>query len=402
MTRIGVNLTWLVPGVVGGSEEYSIRLLESLVDELPVDVTVRLYGRADLFSTYPTLADRFDVVEMPTEPASKARRVAMEQTWLSDISRHDRVVHHMGGTMPLRPAPSGQRRVVTIHDLQPLDLAANFGRVKRLWLGRVIPRAARAADMIVCPSRFTAERIVDLLDVEPERVRVVHHGFEVPGGTSSGDSRGTTVLDRRRPGPTELRLTGQTFLLYPAIAYRHKRHRDAVEALALARERSVATELNRVHLVLTGRRGPESNDLDRLIQARGLDDRVHVLGRVPEHELDWLYRHAAALVFPSEYEGFGNPCLEAMSRGCPVIAASAGSLPEVVGDAGLLYPVGDVPALVDRITPLLTEPDTVAAMVANGFEQARLFTPKSAAERLWSVYREQLSAAANGELHARP
>jgi len=399
-SRIGINLTWLVPGIVGGSEEYSVRLLEGLVGEIPAGVQVRLYGRADLFDSHPGLVDGFETVTMPIQPVSKLRRIVLEQTWLAEISRLDDLVHHMGGTVPLRGRPARQRQVVTIHDLQPLDLPGNFHRSKRLWLGRMIPRATRSADLIVAPSRFTAERLTTLLAVPDRRIRVVHHGFEAQ--ESATDSAGSVLpLDRRAANPTEIKLSGRSFLLYPAIAYKHKRHRDLVEALALARHGSSAERFDDLHVVFTGRRGPESDELDRLVAARGLKDRVHVLGRIPEAELDWLYRHALALVFPSEYEGFGNPCLEAMSRGCPVVVASAGALPEVVGEAALQFPAGDHRALVERIDRLLSEPHTVAGLVAAGYEQARRFTPGMASQRLWSVYRELLTAV-SGDLGRRP
>ena len=158
-----------------------------------------------------------------------------------------------------------------------------------------------------------------------------------------------------------------------------------------------------------------------MIADLGLTERVYVLGRVPEEELDWLYRNAVALVFPSEYEGFGNPCLEAMSRGCPVLAASAGALPEVVGDAGLLFPVGDIRAIADGIRLIVTAPETTEEMLSAGHNQASRFTPDVASRQLWAVYCEMLDATedrnsgrlsgaqpsessrqAKGETHHRP
>ena len=259
--RIGVNLTWLVPGVVGGSEEYTVRLLEGLVEELRPDLNVRLYGRQDLFDTYPCLKIGYEAVPIPDQPRSKIRRVLMEQTWLADVSKSDSVVHHMGGTMPLRPAPPAQRQIVTIHDLQPLDMPANFGWTKRRWLGHMIPRSVRRADKVVCPSRFTAQRLENLLSTPASKIAVVHHGFEAP-------------TDRPSPTSTLRRLGDQRFVLYPAIAYKHKRHRDVVEALALfaaesATPRSAysmadggasATAGDEMHVVFTGRRGPNPTE----------------------------------------------------------------------------------------------------------------------------------------------
>ncbi len=389
---IGVNLTWLVPGVVGGSEEYSVRLLLGLDGFVPAGVSVRLYGRPDLFASYPELSTNFEAVTMAKSPTSRVQRVALEQTWLRDVSSDDDVVHHMGGTVPILQPRHDQRQVLTIHDLQPLEMPSNFSWAKRTWLGQLIPRSARTADHIVCPSRFTARRVEELLDVETARITVVHHGFESPDEDGETSQIG---LERRRSTPTQTRLMGKSFVLYPAIAYKHKRHIDIVEAMIKA-----GSSLDHIHVVFTGRRGPESELLGRRIGEADLGPRFHVLGRVPEPELDWLYRNAVALVFPSGYEGFGNPALEAMSRGCPVVASSAGALPEVIGDAGLTFPAGDVDGLISCLNIILTNSQKVAAMVSAGERQARRFTPEIASGRLWSVYRGLLTAA-SGELHRR-
>lgn len=384
---IGLNLTWLVPGVVGGSEEYTIRLLTGVGGLASAKTVLRVYGRRDLFERYPALTDApFVPVVMPGRRISKPQRIAMERTWLARVSASDAVVHHMGGTVPFVPRRgAGQRTAVTIHDLQPIDLAHNFSTVKRMWLGRLIPFAVEHADLVVCPSRFTADRIVDRYDIRAAKLRVVQQGYHLDREVESVE-----------PSPDLVdRLASRRFLLYPAIAYRHKRHRDLIDALGRLPDR-----LADIDLVFCGRPGPESERLRAQASGAGLTDRVHLLGRVPERDLRWLYDHALALAFPSEYEGFGNPCLEAMALGCPVVASDATALPEVIADAGLLLPTGDVDAWTRAIVELADSPDLAADLVHRGRERAATFDPAMASSRLWAVYRELMGvgSVATGQL----
>lgn len=371
---LGLNLTWLVPGVVGGSEEYTMRLLEAVATELAPSVSLRIYGTPSLAEAYRSLFaaldERHRLVVGP-EPGSRPARVAMENTWLAKVSSNDDVVHHAGGTVPFRrPAPA----IVTIHDLQPLEMPQHFGPIKRAWLGRALPHAAANADLVLCPSEFTAKQLTALLDVDPGRVRVVPHGYHPVGGDDN-DPAGS-VIDANRFG---------RFVLFPAIAYAHKRHIDVVEALA-----RLGSAHDRLQVVFTGRPGPEQPAVAAAADRLGVADRVHWLGRVPRADLAALYRSAAALVFPSSYEGFGNPALEAMAAGTPVVASDAGALPEVIADAGLIYPVGDVEQLAKALDRLLGDGDLAAALASAGLARASDFDPGIAALRLAHVYAESI------------
>lgn len=375
---VGVNLTWLVPGVVGGSEEYTVRLLQAVPPHLPDGVSLRLYGRGDLARAYPDLAEVHDFVPVAALPGGRVSRVAVENSWLAALTRGDAVVHHAGGTVPfLRTGPVA----VTVHDPQPLEMPENFGPVKRHWLGRTLPHAVEAAQLVLCPSRYTADRLQALLDVPEEKLRVVPHGHRVPppeprAGSGGGEETG--------PGPRSRSAVAYgRYLLYPAIAYPHKRHVDVVRLL----DRLGPANAD-VAAVFTGRPGPESEAIAAEAGRLGLTDRIHVLGRVPSAELEVLYRSASALVFPSSYEGFGNPAVEAMGLGCPAIVSDAGALPEVVGEAGLIFPVGDLDALTAAVTRVLDEPELASELRRQGRVRAREFDVAIAAERLGDVYGE--------------
>ena len=159
--RVGVNLLWLVPGEVGGSEEYTVGLLHALADLAPEDLDVTLYVNGRFEGTHAALTDRFRTVVAPVSGASRYVRVAAESTWLAARTRRDRVelVHHAGGTMPaVRTAPG----VVTLHDLQPITHPERFGLVKRTYIRLVAPRSLRSAARVVCLTEFTGGDAVAL------------------------------------------------------------------------------------------------------------------------------------------------------------------------------------------------------------------------------------------------
>ncbi len=376
LNTVGVNLLWLAPGVVGGSEEYTIRLLRSADDvnqqaELTDRLSFRLYLSAELLDAYPDLSDRFECVIGPKVAASpfarKGMRIGVEHSWLAAASRHDAVLHHAGGTVPfVRSATS----VVTVHDLQPLEFPENFSPIKRRWLHTMLPRAVQAARTVICPSQFTAERIVELLGTSPTKITVVSHGHD------------PSVVSHPNPTGFSAKKFG-TFVLYPAIMYPHKRHIDVVHALDRLR-----TRIEDLNVVFTGRPGPELESVLSAVHELNLQDRVHILGRVPSADLDVLYGEAAVTVIPSSYEGFGNPALEAMARGCPLIVADAAALPEVVGDGGRVVPVGAIDAWADAIDEVVSDPAASRLLVEAGLVRSASYDWATAGSTLLNVYRQ--------------
>lgn len=387
---IGINLTWLDPGVVGGSEEYSIRLLRSVSDRTEKSLRFRVYCRESVLRHYPDLGDRFDVELMPVGQPGKAARVAIENSWMAVRSRSDDLVHHMGGVVPW--VRSGND-VVTVYDLQPLEMPQNFGALKRWWLAASIPHSVRTSALVISPSAFTTSQLVSHLGVSPDKIRLVPFGFsnlgEEPELAESRVSQPQlSQSELSQAEMPELELQGKKlgrFLLYPAIAYRHKRHVDLLEALAL-----LPANCGDIQLVFTGRPGPETPRLHQLAETLGIADRVVFAGRVTEVELVGLYRRALALVFPSAYEGFGNPCVEAMHHDCPIVASDAGSLPEVTGAAAIRVGVGDTSAWAAAIAELAGSPEARRRLVDAGRRQLLSFDSDVATDRLLGVYHEAL------------
>ena len=364
--RVGVNLLWLVPGVVGGSEEYTVRLLAALRDVGPDDLDVTLFVNRSFVDTYRDLAARFTTVVCPISGRSRPVRVAAESTWLLVEARRRRIelLHHGGGTIPaVRATPS----IVTVHDLQPLILPEHFSRVKRAYLRWRMRPSVRKSKAVVTLTAYTASTITDAFGVPVELVP--------PGYTADLDD------EPRRDPRAAYELDGP-FFLYPAITYPHKNHATLVRAFA-----GVVAARPDALLVLTHRAAQMEDELHSLIVSLGLTKNVRRLGHVERADLNWFYANAVALTFPSRFEGFGMPVLEAMGHRCAVIAARSAALPSVVGDAGLLVDPDDDRAWTAAMLDLLDNEahrDQLAAAALRRVEQD--FQWEASAERLHRLY----------------
>jgi glycosyltransferase involved in cell wall biosynthesis len=289
----------------------------------------------------------------------------IEATWLPHRLVGSDVVHHGGGTVPLRsPDPI----VLTVHDLQYRTHPAYFTAVKRHYLELTMPRSVRRATVVAVPSEFVRASVIEAFDADPAGVVVVPHGFDPPPPDEITDD----AVVRRRYGIGERR-----FVIYPAITHPHKNHRFLIDLLA-----SEWTDPE-LALVLLGGRGLADDDVSAAVAAHRVGERVIRPGRVSDADRDGLVAAAEALVFPSEFEGFGAPLLEAMALGTPIVCSDRAALPEVAGDAAVVLPLSR-DAWADSL-------ETVAGrrhlLVAAGHRRAAQFTTRLAGERLAGAYR---------------
>jgi alpha-1,3-rhamnosyl/mannosyltransferase len=392
--RVGVNLLWLVPGVVGGSEEYTTRLLRALAELAPPDLHLTLFALSSFSEAHPDLVAAYPTVTAQLDGRNKAERVAAEATWLAREAGRRRldILHHAVGVIPPGPAMARIPAVLTIHDLQPLLLPANFSAVKRRWLGAMLPRSARRARAVLTPSAPTSASVVEVLGVPADRVRTVPHGVVPPVPVPAG--RLLEVRQRYR--------LGAEVVLYPAITYPHKDHLTLVRAFArlaadrAAEERSSSAAAPEPTLVLTGGAGPAEAEVAAAVRASGVGDQVRRTGRIPWTDLDALYELASVVAVPSRFEGFGAPALEAMAAGAPLVAADATALPWVVDDGGLLVPAGDEVAWAGALARLLDDPHERDRLAEAGRARAAAFSWARAASALADGYRAAVAVGEDG------
>lgn len=366
--RVAVNLLWMVPGGVGGSEEYITRQLVALADRGLDELT--LFVLPGFAAAHPDLASRSQVIVAPVSGRRRDVRVIVESTWLSWRLRRGTfdVTHFAGGTVPIGLA--NRPSVVTVHDIQYVVFPDTFSPLKLRYLRRAVPAAIRRASIIATPSTFVADTIQQAFNVDTERLVVVPNALtpSVSSPVSLDALRATYGIPGR-------------FLIYPAITYRHKNHVMLLRAVAplLAAEPTL-------RLVLLGGQGPcEERVRDEAVRL-GITAQVVRPGRIPAADRDAMYDAATVMAFPSRYEGFGIPVLEAMARGCPVVAANATALPEAVGDAGLLVDPDDVNAWTEAIKRVMDEPSLSAELRARGYRRAAAFTVDRTANALREAY----------------
>ncbi|CAN5699743.1 hypothetical protein BH24ACT5_BH24ACT5_06450 [soil metagenome] len=377
---VTVNLLWCRPGQVGGSEEYLVRQLLGLHGVAPhIDVTV--VAPPGFAAAHDDLASRMTIRTGPGVPGGRPGRVAAEATWLARATRASALVHHGGGTVPAVPRRRSARRapiVLTVHDLQYLEFPEFFSTTRRRYLAGRMPRSVRRADIVTVPSVFVRSTVIDHLGVEPGRVMVVPHGVPAPPTDPESDPNGNAVAVRTRYG-----LGGRPFVVFPAITHPHKGHDFLLRVLA------GPWRADDVQLVLLGGAGRADADVTAAIIDQGLADRVVRPGRVPAADRDALIAAAEALVFPSEYEGFGAPVVEAMVLGTPVICSDQAAVPEVAGDAGLVLPL-DVDAWARALDRVRADR---AAFAERGRNRASHFTLEVSGRALAAAYRRAVAAA---------
>lgn len=370
--RVLANLCSVVPTRVGGSEAYTTRLLAAAADADtgPGDtVSLELAAMAGVRAVHPELGGlRWHESRWSGE--RRAWRAAVESVWLPRLAAGFDVVHHFGGRLPARRSGVS---ILTVHDIQPLDHPANFSAAKRRYLGWALPRSVRAADLVTVPSRWVAGRLVDIIGVSPRRVRVVPSTYRLE------PRRGAEApLGAAAPSDVDAPLDGRAFVLYPAATYPHKNHALLLEAHAAAWARHGDT-----WLVLTG--GPGRAHAEVAEQASRTPGVLH-LGWVDDSRLASLMHFARAVAFPSRYEGFGLPVLEAMQAGTPVIAADATALPELVDGGATLVDPDDLDAWVDALSEVRSGSATIRQRVERGRVRAADFGPRQVAGRLLEAW----------------
>ncbi len=256
------------------------------------------------------------------------------------------------------PPPGSAPFVFTIHDLIHMQIPAEASLTKHIYYRTVVKPACRRARRVLTVSEYSREQILRWSGVRPDRVVNVGNGVGAPFSPD---------------GPR--RQNGRPYILYVGNPRPHKGLPTLLQAFRDLPDGDV-------RLVLAGRLGAETAEF---VQSLGLGHRTEIVESPDDDELACLYRGALLLAMPSLMEGFGLPALEAMACGTPVIASRAGSLPEVMGDAGALVDPADPNALRREIERVIADPGRRAGMNARGIERARQFTWDDVAARVRSV-----------------
>jgi glycosyltransferase involved in cell wall biosynthesis len=382
--HVGFSLLTLFPGRVGGAESLVRGVLGQFADGNGP-------GRVTVLANRHVMAAYGDYARGPVElrhvrsyrsgDGDATRLLAMGSAALAprvaarDVPRDFDVLHHPV-TVPIPRLP-GVPTVTSVFDLQHHELPGFFSRAERLYRSWAYDGAARRADLVLTISDYSRERLIEIAGVAPDRVAAVHLGID---------------HDRFGPAPTaadaalreRLRLP-ERFLVYPANLWPHKNHGRLIDALARA-----SADL---HLLLTGQDYGRLAELERRARAAGIGERVRHLGYLEHDDVPALYRAATAMVFPSLYEGFGAPPVEAMACGCPVASSTRGSLAEVVADAALPFDPESTDEIAAGISRIADDGAERERLRTAGLANAARFTWQATARRHVELYERALARA---------
>ncbi len=275
---------------------------------------------------------------------------------------------------PLRHA----RSVFTLYDLTFLKFPQVHLPLNRWYSRLMVPRGLRAANAVIAISECTKRDAVTIYHLPDEHVRVIHLGVEA-GFKPTDPPMASAVRDRYH--------LPDRFILAVGTIEPRKNLITLLEAY-----HSLSEQFPDVKLVIAGKRGWRAAAFFNRLRELGLEDRVVLTGFVPDVDLPALYSLATVFAFPSIYEGFGLPVLEAMACGTPVMCSNTSSLPEIAGDAALLLPPDDVHGWAQALRQMLSDTSLQHNLRDRGLRQAARFTWENTARQTHAIYREVYAA----------
>lgn len=281
------------------------------------------------------------------------------------------------GTDHLLPRFRRIRSVFTVHDVIPQLLPEFHLPLNRWYLTLMFPRFLRCADAVIAVSECTRRDTVRLYNVPEEKIRVIYEGVD-PRFRPVGDAAVLQQVRIRYGLPED-------YILYVGTIEPRKNLTRLLEAYQTLKQKGYGHKL-----VFVGAKGWLCQPVFDAMRQLGLEDDIILPGFITDQDLPAVYAGASLFVFPSLYEGFGLPPLEALATGVPTVVSDASSLPEVVGDAALQVPPTDTGALAAAMERVLSDAALAQRLAAAGPARARLFTWEKAAEETVALYRKVL------------
>lgn len=379
--KIGISAFGTDSGKSGISQ-YAANVVRCLLDQAPQHAFVAFVNRADaawVQSWHP----RLEVVALPDWTGHPVASIFWH------IAALPRMLRRHGCDLVFMPA--GNRRLAwsygvpsvgTVHDFSQLHVPQKYDAARMFYIMRVLPRMMRRLTRVISVSESTRRDLESFARVPRARIRVIYNGADLQRFAPR------TRAAARAELPADLAIPDPYVLYIARLEHPGKNHVRLLEAFAaLKRETALPHKL-----VLVGGRWNGAEIIEARVRELGLTDQVVFPGFVPNEAIPALYAAADALAFPSLFEGFGIPVLEAMASGTPVCAANTSSIPEVVGDAGLLFDPLDVPAMTASLTRLLQDRSLRERLIAAGIARASRFTWDASAK---GVLEELETAAAS-------
>lgn len=353
--RIGLNLLHVIPGEVGGSENYSIQILKAVDRYRSIEIEPVLFVLESFQEAHTELCERFETVTCKINGNNRFKRIIAESTWLKIKTRRCDAVHHFGGRLPLW---SKKPNLVTIHDLQPLEKPHNFSLIKRIFFRYTLPLTIKKAGMLVAVSDSVKQQLIEIFEINSKLIHIVSTGIEEVAEKPNSPKEPLTIF-------------------YPAATYPHKNHRVLIDAF-----NRIAEINSDVRLVMSGGEGRAEEEVRKSVSISPVKERIFLTGRISSMELEAILKSSAVLAFPSTYEGFGIPVLEAMASGVPVVVAKGTPAEKLPGGKSLKVEPYEVDDWVAALEILLADGQLREEIAKENIEIAKSYTWDFSAEQL--------------------
>jgi alpha-1,3-rhamnosyl/mannosyltransferase len=380
MPQIIIDLSWMRIGKVGGAEQATYNLIHGLSH---IDSRNRYSLKCPRATFWdwkfpPNFKHRVSF----SDRIQKERIFRRQMLWNGPDSKNklsisSDLLHAPSGYLPAKINSS--KLVVTIHDLQHLAFPQYFTEDERKYRDSQLESIVRRADQIICISDFTKKCLITKFRIRESRVNVIWQAPDMQMSQkieTSHRKKGLQRLGIRAP-----------FFIYPSYPWKHKNH---TRLLAAWENLTACREVQKRTLVLTGAPLRKDHAAFPILQRLIAKNRVLHLGYRDPSEMRILFQSAEALIFPSEYEGFGLPIAEAFHAGLPVVTSNAGSLPEIGGDAAHYFDPNSIEAIERAIFTIANQPDLRQALAEKGRERSHLFSPLRCAASTLQVYAKAL------------
>jgi glycosyltransferase involved in cell wall biosynthesis len=382
MLRIGIDATAL-PSRPVGAGNYIIQLIRAIARRTSINNPRPENGEVDGMKFFIFInRSRLELLNIEETPnlhlvvlpdLSPFMRLMWEQISFPSVAKNHRLdlLHCLHYTMPI--AYPG-KKVVTFHDMTFFLFPHHHTVPKRYFFRYFIRTSSRRAVAIITDSESTRQDAIRLVGVSPEKITTVRLGVT----QEFRPIHDVTILEHARQ---KYRLPGH-FLLYVGMIEPRKNLPMLLQSYA-----SVSDQMPEHRLVVVGPKGWMVENILQQTRRLNISDKIHYTGYVEQDDLPFIYNLADVFIYPSIYEGFGLPVLESMACGTPVITSNISSMPEIIGDAGVLIAPDDPQALARSLLDLIHEPMERQRLSKKGLERAATFTWDRTAEKTIAVYR---------------
>lgn len=351
-----------------GTEWYSWHIIEQLKQIAKSDDKFLLYTGTELTDGLKVLSENFLQKKLAWPPKYLWTQIRL--WWELLVSPPD-VLLVPAHTIPFLPLPKKIKVCVNVHDVGFKRSPELYKPIQVWYHDLTMRRIKQRADVIITISEFSKKEIVELYSVKPEKIRVVYLGFDDGKFLPASIDNSETLKKYNIAKP---------YLLYVGRLEKKKNIANMIAAFAIAKEKN-----HDLKLVLAGSAGHQFEDIKKIIEDNKLGQEVIITGYVAQEDLPIIYNHAEIFLFPTLYEGFGLPILEAMASAVPVLTSNFAPHTEVGGDAAYYADPYSPQSLADGIIKILTEVDLKQSLKEKGLIRVREFSWRQTAEEIYKI-----------------